>query len=87
VGVPGMTSPAMASYQLAPGFYPQYGMHLNIGMNNQMFHPQTQFGVYTPSPPQPQGRVGDMNQARANPQRRNTEGEGKRAIINSFRKS
>ncbi|KAH0537041.1 hypothetical protein FGG08_006139 [Glutinoglossum americanum] len=78
VAVPGIASPTMASYQLAPGFYPQYGMHLNIGMNNQMFHPQAQFGAYTTFPPQPQSRIGDMNQSRAVPQRRNTEGEANR---------
>ena len=87
VAVPGIASPTMASYQLAPGFYPQYGMHLNMGMNNQMFHPHTQFGAYTAFPPQPQNRIGDMNQSRALPQRRNTEGEGKCAILNTFRKS
>ncbi|KAI9863830.1 MAG: hypothetical protein M1813_003482 [Trichoglossum hirsutum] len=78
VAVPGVASPAMASYQLAPGFYPQYGMHLNMGMNNQMFHPQAQFGAYTTFQPQPQGRIGDMNQPRAMQQRRNTEGEANR---------
>ncbi|KAI9774911.1 MAG: hypothetical protein M1840_000127 [Geoglossum simile] len=78
VAVPGIASPAMASYQLAPGFYPQYGMPLNMGMNNQMFHPQTQFGTYAAFPPQPQSRIGDLNQSRALPQRRNTEGEANR---------
>jgi hypothetical protein len=87
VAVPGVASPAMASYQLAPGFYPQYGMHLNMGMNNQMFHPQAQFGAYTTFQPQPQGRIGDMNQPRAMQQRRNTEGEGKCTTISAFRKS
>jgi hypothetical protein len=87
VAVPGITSPTMASYQLAPGFYPQYGMHLSMGMNNQMFHPQAQFGAYTTFPQQPQSRIGDMNQPRTIPQRRNTEGEGKCAKLNAFRKS
>jgi hypothetical protein len=87
VAVPGIASPTMASYQLAPGFYPQYGVHLNMGMNNQMFHPQSPFGTYTTFPPQPQSRIGDMNQSRTLPQRRNTEGEGKCAIRNAFRKS
>ena len=85
-GFSNIASPtAMAPYQLAPAFYSTYGMHLNMGMNNQMFHPQTQFGAYPNFPPQPQSRIGDVNQARAAPQRRNTEGEGKWVVFNVYK--